>query len=202
MDPAGLRNELLAMASEDLRVRSELAADGTLFQGYHPSMRAVHERHGSRLAQILAECGWPHEGRVGAEGARAAWLIVQHAISQPALQRQALGLIRAAADRGDAPGWQAAMLEDRIRTLEGRSQRYATQFDWDSSGHLSPLPLEDPDGVDERRTALGMRPLAEEMEARRRAAERDGEQPPADWEARRRDRDAFLRQVGWRPGSS
>jgi hypothetical protein len=29
------------MAEEDLRVRAELAADGSLFQGYHPRMQAV-----------------------------------------------------------------------------------------------------------------------------------------------------------------
>jgi len=31
--------ELLAMAHEDLRIRSELASDGSLFEGYHPAMQ-------------------------------------------------------------------------------------------------------------------------------------------------------------------
>jgi hypothetical protein len=31
------------MVNEDHRVRAELAADGSLFDGYHPRMRAVHE---------------------------------------------------------------------------------------------------------------------------------------------------------------
>jgi hypothetical protein len=35
---AALRQELLAMAEEDQRVRAELAADGSLCQGYHPVM--------------------------------------------------------------------------------------------------------------------------------------------------------------------
>jgi hypothetical protein len=190
------------MAEEDLRIRAELAASGSLFQGYHPRMRAVHDRHASRLAQILAERGWPGERQAGADGAQAAWLIVQHAIARPAFQRQALRLVRAAAACGEAPAWQAAILEDRIRTLEGRPQRFGTQFDWDAGGQLSPLPIEDLAGVDERRRSLGLRPLEEEIAAKRDAAEQDGERPPADWAARQRERDVWLRDVGWRRPSS
>jgi hypothetical protein len=186
------------MAEEDLRVRAELAASGSLFQGYHPRMRAVHDRHASRLAQILAEHGWPGERQVGADGARAAWLIVQHAITQPELQRQALSMVRTAAARGEVPEWQPAMLEDRIRTLEGRPQRYGTQFDWDAAGQLSPLPIEDQAGVDERRQTLGLRPLKDELAAQLDAAVQSGERSPADWEARQREVDVWLRDVGWR----
>ena len=48
---------------EDHRVRAELAADGSLFDGYHPRMRAVHEANAERLAAILSERGWPGEPR-------------------------------------------------------------------------------------------------------------------------------------------
>jgi hypothetical protein len=37
-----LRAEPLGMAQEDSRVRSELATDGSLFDGYHPTMQEVH----------------------------------------------------------------------------------------------------------------------------------------------------------------
>ena len=198
VDWAALRQELLDMAEEDLRVRGELAADGSLYEGYHPLMRAVHDLHARRLAQILAEHGWPGEPQVGTEGAQSAWLIVQHAIAQPELQRRALDVLGAAARLGEVPAWQAAMLEDRMRTLEGRQQRYGTQCDWDESGQLSPLPIEDRPGVDERRRAVGLPPLEEEIRARREAAARSGERAPGDWEARRREMDAWLRDVGWR----
>jgi hypothetical protein len=197
-DAAAIREELLAMADEDQRVRAELVATGALFEGYHPRMRAVHERHASRLAQIVAEHGWPGEREVGADGAEAAWLIVQHAIAQPEFQRQALSMVSAAAARGEVPGWQVAKLEDRIRTLEGRLQCYGTQFDWDAAGQLSPLPIEDRAGVDARRRVLGLPPLNEEIAAQRNAARQRGERPPADWQARQREQDAWLRDVGWR----
>jgi hypothetical protein len=186
------------MGEEDLGVRAGLAADGVLFHGYHPSMRAVHDRHAARLAQIIAEHGWPGEHRVGPDGAQAAWLVVQHAIAQPAFQRQALSVLKAEVGRGAAPGWQAAMLEDRIRSLEGRPQRYGTQFDWDASGELNPLPIEDRAGVAERRRAVGLRPLEKEIEAQRRTVAQGGEHPPTDWEARQREMEAWLREVGWR----
>jgi hypothetical protein len=198
VDWAALRQELLDMAEEDLRVRADLAADGSLYRGYDARMRAVHDRHANRLARILSERGWPGEARVGPDGAQAAWLVAQHAIAQPAFQRQALSALSAAARRGEVPAWQMASLEDRIRTFEGRPQRYGTQFDWDASGQLNPLPIEDPLGVDERRQAVGLRPLEEEIQVQRAAVAQSTERPPADWRARQREMDAWLREVGWR----
>lgn len=40
---AALRDELLAMAAEDEAVRAELAADGSLFDGYYPRIPEVHQ---------------------------------------------------------------------------------------------------------------------------------------------------------------
>jgi hypothetical protein len=195
---AELRQELLGMAEHDLRVRAELAADGTLFDGYHPRMQAVHDVHAARLTAIMDVVGWPGESRVGRDGAEAAWLIVQHAIAQPALQRRALVALQAAVARGDAPALQAAMLEDRIRTLEGRLQRYGTQLDWDARGVLNPLPIEDPAGLDARRRAVGLGPLETTLATQRRAAAETQERPPADWGARQRDLETWLRATGWR----
>lgn len=194
-----VRRELLALVEEDQQLRAELATEGSLFDGYHPRMRAVHEANAERLASIVNQRGWPGEPRVGPDGAKAAWLIVQHAIGRPAFLREALEALRLAAARGEVPALQPALLEDRIRTLEGRLQRYGTQFDWDESGELSPLPVEDPDGIDERRRAIGLGPLDQSIRAQRQAAASEGERPPRDWHARRRGMEEWLREVGWRP---
>jgi hypothetical protein len=129
---------------------------------------------------------------VGDDGAEAAWLVVQHAIGDPPVMRRCLPLLEAAAGRGEVPAWQPAYLLDRIRTLEGRPQRYGTQRDWDAGGTLSPEPLEDPEGVDARRAGVGFGPLGKSRAAA------DGEQPPADPEARQRAFDAWAREAGWR----
>ncbi|WP_457653853.1 DUF6624 domain-containing protein [Rhodocaloribacter sp.] len=197
MDAVALGAELLSMAEEDLRLREEPASDGRLFEGYHPRMRELHERHAERLSAILDAHGWPGRSLVGEKAADAAWLILQHAISQPSLQRRALELLSAAAASGDVPPVQVAMLEDRIRVNEGRPQRYGTQFDWDEHGRLSPLPIEEGD-VDERRREVGLGPLAADVRRMRARAAREGEQPPPDWAARQREKEAWLRAVGRR----
>lgn len=45
MNLDALKTELLAMAADDLRMRDPLIAEGSLFAGYHPRIREVHERN-------------------------------------------------------------------------------------------------------------------------------------------------------------
>jgi hypothetical protein len=51
--PVNPRGELLALAAEDRHVRTELVAQGTLFDGYHPRMEAVHRHNGAYLAAVV-----------------------------------------------------------------------------------------------------------------------------------------------------
>jgi hypothetical protein len=57
------------MAVEDKRVQTELAADGSLFDGYHPRMAGVHRRNAARLAATIDRDGWPVPALVGEDGA-------------------------------------------------------------------------------------------------------------------------------------
>jgi len=75
-----LREQLVAMAAEDARVRAELAATGELFRGYAPRMEDVHRRNARDLLAIVREHGWPGRTLVGEEAMHAAWLVLQHAI--------------------------------------------------------------------------------------------------------------------------
>lgn len=190
----GLRDELLAMKEHDLEVRARLAEDGSLFEGYHAEMEAVHRRNAERLVEIINEFGWPGSSLVGEDGAEAAWLIAHHAIGEPALQRRCLALLQAAAEAGDAPPSQAAYLEDRIRVFEGRKQLYGTQIDYGPDGAPGPFPIEDSDGVDERRRAAGLEPLAQRIAK----AERIPPMDATERAERQRKREVWLRKVGWR----
>ena len=194
-----LRDELLEMARRDRQVRAELVASGDLFDvGYEPRMTRVHERNARRLRRIIESVGWPGTDLVGSDGAEAAWLILQHAIAEPDLQRHALPLLQAAAREGTASPRHAALLEDRIRFFEGRPQRYGTQFDWDAEGNLTSGAVEDPERLDERRRAIGLPPLAEQMEEVRSRATSEGDGPPPDYEAYVQARDEWAASVGWR----
>src|SRR2546428_8480752 len=176
------------MARGDLALLKDLAREGSLFQGYHPRVETLHQRHATRLAALIDAHGWPGRPRVGEEGARGACPTLQHAIETPPLMRRGLTLLQGGASKGEVSPLEVAMLEDRIRTFEGRPQRYGTQFDWDEHGRLSPLPLEDPAGVDPRRRAIRLGPPAPDLWRRRwaMAGGRGGGRPPAAWAARRR----------------
>jgi uncharacterized protein DUF6624 len=189
-----LRDELVSMEEEDLRVRAELADGGALSDGYHPRMEEVHRRNAARLREIIDAHGWPGHRLAGEDGAKAAWLIAQHAIGEPPFQRWCLELLQEAAGAGDVPAWQAAFLEDRIRVFEGKPQRYATQFEIGDDGRPVPCAIEEPDKVDERRRAVGLEPLAERLN---RA---DWSEPPAPETRARLEREyrQWLRKVGWR----
>jgi len=194
-----LRRELLEMVAEDGATREELASDGSLFGGYHPRMEAVHKRNSARLAEIFNERGWPGLSLAGADGEDAAWLIVQHSISAPAFQRRGLELLKDASARGEAPPWQVAYLEDRIRALEGRPQLYGTQYDWDDKGEMSPHPpIEDAENVNERRRAVGLGTLEASLRGMRAGVAASTEKPPADLTKRRKEEADWARSVGWR----
>jgi hypothetical protein len=194
-----LCQELLRMLEEDRSIRDELAADGSLYDGYHPRMEAVHHKNATRLITIIEQYGWPGRSLVGEDGTEAAWRIVQHSIGNPDLQRHALKLLKKAAAEGETPLWQVAMLEDRIRMLEGRPQIYGTQFDWDENGEMSPHPaIADPEQVDERRRAVGLGPLAQDIERRRAAIAQANERPPIDLAERERLMEEWTRSVGRR----
>jgi hypothetical protein len=184
------------MADHDLAVRERLASDGSLFDGYHPEMRAVHEANAAALDEIISQNGWPTADLVGERAAQAAWLIVQHAIGRPAFQRRCLELLQREASAGRVPAWRPAMLLDRIRAFEGKPQVYGTSFDWDDAGQMSPLPIEDADHVDERRAGVGLEPLADAI-ARHRL-QTAAEPVPEDLAQRRRQADGWAREVGWR----
>lgn len=193
-----LRAELLDMERQDQALRQRLIDDGTLFDGYHPEMEEMQNRFGDRLGEIVAEHGWPGADMVGEDGAAAAWLVLQHAIGKPELMRGCLEHIKTAAAEGRAEKKHAAMLEDRIRVMEGKKQIYGTQYDWDENGEMNPNPIEDPDTVDARRAAVGLDTLAENTERIREHYKTERETPPEDFEKRRADMLKWARKTGWR----
>jgi hypothetical protein len=189
---AALRDQLLRMDALDQTVRGELAADGSLFKGYHPRMEAVHRENAARLRDIILRVGWPGEKLVGKDGAYAAWRIAQHSISEPAFMRACRNQLDEASKRGDVPRWQFAMMDDRIRTFEGVPQRYGSQLR-DTVNGLAPYPLEDVTQVERWRQEVGLPPLGEMLSGLRETPPPTAEEI-AEHEAAER---AWRRKAGW-----
>ena len=114
------------------------------------------------------------------------------------LMRRGRALLAEAVKEAGAPPGLLARLEDRIRALEGLPQLYGTILDWDDGEQLSPLSIEAPEAVDERRASVGMTPLAEHVDRCRMEARAAGSRPPADPRAKDRDYQIWLRRTGWR----
>ena len=155
-----LRQELLAMRTEDRRVRQEVVESGELGGAYVPRMEEVHRENAARLRELIESRGWPAEDIAGKDGAEAAWFIAQHSIGERDLQRQVLRLLHACISEERVPAWHAAYLEDRIAIQEGRLQRYGTQWMQDPvDGRVRPLSLADVDHVNEWRREVGLGPM-------------------------------------------
>lgn len=186
-----LEKALLDMEALDQTVRAELTAAGALNDTYHPKLEEVHRTNSSRLRQIIAVFGWPGLALVGDKGATASWRIALHSITEPAFMRQCRDLIDRASDAGDAPRWQFAIIDDRIRVYEGKPQRYGTQLRYGVDG-LEPHPIENEQRVNSMRMQAGLPPLAQTLKQARLQPK-----PPGDPKAGEVAEIQFRRSVGW-----
>ncbi|MDI3407925.1 DUF6624 domain-containing protein [Streptomyces cavernicola] len=157
-DVAALAAELIDMAAADHRASVLANSDDPAEQ---LEWRRLTVRHGDRLAEVMAEYGWPTAESVGEEAARGAWLIAQHADRQLDVQRWALRLMEQAVSAGAAGPRELAFLRDRTLVNEGRKQVYGTQIAGVREGAPVPWPCEEPERMDELRAASGIEPFAE-----------------------------------------
>ncbi len=109
------------------------------------------------LKPMIPSTGWFETGTWGEKAARAAFLIAQHATNDPDLMRLTLSRITPLVAAGEADPQEYALMSDRVAlTFDHKPQRFGTQVGC-SSGVWAPLNLEDPDQVDARRKALGLK---------------------------------------------
>jgi hypothetical protein len=161
-----LRAELLERAHRDQAARKSLPPASRAEQ-WEQVIAPVDRDNTARMREIVAGYGWPGQRLAGADGAHAAWLLVQHA--PPEFQEECLPLLEEAAARGDAAPRDLAYLTDRVLMHRGEPQIYGTQYQM-AQGRLTLWTVRDPDGLDQRRAQLGLPPEAENR-ARLMAAE-------------------------------
>jgi hypothetical protein len=185
------------LKDRDLHLRDELIREGTLSDGYDPAMEALHNNNAKILNDLIDLIGYPTEDKVGKEASEAAWLVIQHAIGQPAFMRKCRELLQKAVDENKAAPINLAYLSDRIAVFEGRPQMYGTQFDWDEKGELVPNPFDDLTRVNQRRKAIGLNTLEDQLAMMRKRTKEENQLPPKDLEKRKREVVEWKIKVGW-----
>jgi hypothetical protein len=163
-DPA-LRKQILTMAAKDQRLRSALMRllkhpESKRLEEAGNKVDAVDARNLATLKPIIAKNGFPTAAMVGRDGVRAAWMLVQHADSDPAFQQTVLGLLPPLVKSGDVSAADDALLTDRVLLAQKLPQRYGSQFET-RDGVSRPRVVEDPPRLDERRKSMHLSPIAD-----------------------------------------
>lgn len=197
MDHQSIANRIIELRNADLAFRNKLIATRQLGKGYHPEMEHIHNKNAKQLDQIMDQIGYPTIEKVGKEASEAAWLVIQHAISQPQFMKKCAQLLERAVKEQQANPKNLAYLTDRIAVFSGQPQRYGTAFDWDDDGVLSPNLYDDLSLVNQRRKAIGLNTLEEQTQIIRKQAETEKQIPPSDLEERKHAYEEWKRKVGW-----
>lgn len=115
------------------------------------------------LFTVVRRAGFPTAAQVGEEGVRHAWLLAQHADTQPAFQIALLPALEQRHADGELDGVSLSRFTDRVLLAEHQPQRYGTQYPWET---WATRQVALPDGqsvgvIDASRRALGIMPLAD-----------------------------------------
>ena len=123
-------------------------------------VRAIDEDNLAFLIEVIEQHGWLGSDLVGADGASACWLMVQHA---PLEHQDAwLPLMEQAVRDGLADSGELVYLQDRVNMRHGRPQSHGSQSWGTGSGEVRLWPVTDPTTLNARRAEVGLQPLDDE----------------------------------------
>jgi hypothetical protein len=159
--PDSIRQELVRLGGEDQSLRQGLTPEKMQDTLLLAEMLRGDSARTARLQYIIEEYGWPDSSRVGSDGARAAFVILQHSPNHE-FQKKMMPVLERLAERGDVPRDDAAMLIDRVLMHDSLPQRYGTQFQM-VDGRLVLYEVQDEVLLEERRKSMGLPPLEEYM---------------------------------------
>lgn len=158
--------QLADMVAADQAIR-EVAPPQFSFR-FGTAWEVVDSQNLKRFRMLLKQCGWPVASRYGWEASEAAWLLTQHADSDPSFQKQTLPMLERAVLAGEAKGGHLAYLSDRLAVAEGKPQLYGTQFRTENCKVVL-APIDSREAVNRRRSAIAGMPSLEAYEASARA---------------------------------
>lgn len=127
--------------------RSLVAVDGTVADAQSRAW----------LKPVIARRGWFTIGRDGAAADKAAQLIVQHADEDVAFKGEMIALIEPLVETSESDRGFFPYMYDRWAAQAGKPLRFGFQGACKSKGVWEPLPIEDPEHLDERRRRYGVK---------------------------------------------
>ena len=151
-EKVNIREEIYQMVEED---QNQLAAPD-LF----PNRDGLVLKHTEKIKEILADQGWLKLSEYGEGTLENLWMLVQHSDHDIPFQEQCLQMMKSLPEE-EVIKRHIAMLTDRILVNTGQPQIYGSQIMRMEKGKRIPWPIENEAGVEERRAAMGMRPLSE-----------------------------------------
>lgn len=110
------------------------------------------------LRSRIASRGWFKISTSGLDADKAAFLLVQHADRSPDFQSEVLSILEPLVAAGETKPTNFAYLFDRVSVANNRPQRYGTQGRCLATGWTPVVGIEDIDGLEERRLAVGLSP--------------------------------------------
>jgi len=192
-----LKSRLVRMVEEENCLKTELASDGSLYEGYPKKIRDLHLNQANKLEKIVETYGWPKISLVGKEGADAAWLILQNSISRPDLMKRCFPVFESAVQENEASIKHLACLTDGIRYFSREPQVYGNYFDWNEKGQFEPWVIEDLENVNKQRKKVGLNALEERIKEMEEDVRKNNLSPPKDYVKRQSEMNHYLREVGW-----
>ncbi len=168
---SAVTQQLLKIDELDQRYRNQIGYIETKYGRDSKEIQTLYKKMDSadlinlvHVKSIIEKYGWLGYNEIGNQANTAIFLVIQH--SDKATQEKYLPLMREAVKNGKAKASALALLEDRVALQQGRMQNYGSQVLWSSTKNKYFIfPLDDPDNVDKRRTAVGLQSLAEYVSA-------------------------------------
>ncbi len=160
-----LVRKLNAVFQSDQSYREELKIIETIY-GYDSNEMKSHLSEMVKIDSInilivndiLKANGWLAPNKVGHQGNKTIWLIIQH--SDLETQIKYLPLIKKAIDNGEGDPIDLAFLEDRILVQQKLPQVYGTQvLRNEETGQYFVPEIKELRSVNQRRKSIGLQPL-------------------------------------------
>jgi hypothetical protein len=153
------RDQLARAALRDV-VRLGGQSEPVLLLGLVGQMRQIDRENAAWLRSEVETNGWFTISQHGADAAEDAFLILQHATHDIEFMEMMVDPFNEMRLVGDVDPSHYALLYDRVATLTGGAQRYGTQWGCANGSAIQLGPIEDPEGVDDRRAEVGLGPMA------------------------------------------